>query len=304
MKTLYKIVLLLLIPVFFISCEEGDVFVGTPAGTDLQFITLKGTVATTESNVVSGQVIPITVTIPQSFPVETKVQVIAFLPNTNKRSTKSVIFPAGETTVDSEMTVPGAEQSDLPFHMNLEIYLAAITTGDDVDTFGFPGKQYSLTSDKITLDFSDTTIPAQNVNRLLIRFDFENYNNGNPASNNLNLSFRKNGVITPIANNNQQATAAYFGSLTATARYENVNFNNAIAEDGTYTIYAFAQKLIASPSDVDYRFVIRFPAGKTRVFAGTLPGLTLGNAASSIPVLQIVKSTDGNGVAQYAITQL
>jgi hypothetical protein len=302
MKTSYKFLVLLGTALFFSSCDEGDVFTGSPVGTNVQFETIQGTITTTETHAVSGEIIPITVSIPNAFPFEVKVQAMAFLPNTNKRTTKTVLIPAGATSADSTMQVPGAEQSDLPFHMNLELSLVAITTGDEVLPTGFAGKQYKLTSDKVVLDFGDSSLPALNANRLIVKFDFEFPNNGNPSSNNLNLSFKKNGVITAIGNSSA-TSAPVFGTLTASARYETVNFNNAVAEDGTYTLSAFAQKLKSTPSDVDYRFVVRFPNDVSKVYSGTLTGLTVGNAASAIPVLQIVKSTI-DGVAHYDVTQL
>jgi hypothetical protein len=303
MKRIYKILFLLVTACFVSSCEEGDVFTGTPVGTNLQFETLQGTITTSETHVVSAQTIPITVTIPKSFPVDTKVQATAFLPNNGKRSTKSIDIPAGQTTVESTMQVPGADQSDLTFNSVLEIYLTGFTTGDEVDTHGFPGKQYSMTSDKITLDYGDAALPALNPNRLIVRLDWEFPNNGNPSNNNLNLSFRKNNNITTVAPNSN-TSAAVFGTQTGTGRYETININNAVAEDATYTINVFAAKLKTTPSDIKYRFIVRFPNDTTKVFYGVLSGITVGNAASSIPKLQIVKVTDGNGAVEYTVTQL
>ena len=306
MKISYKFFLLLATALFISSCDEDDVFTGSPVGTNVQFETLHGTITTTETAVVSSQVIPITVTIPRSFPVETKVQAMAFIPQTNKRTTKTVMIPAGALSASSTMTVPGAEQSDLPFHLNLELSLIAIATGDDVLPSGFAGKQYSLTSDKVILDFGDSAMPALNSSRFILRFDWEFPPNGSPVigTNNLNLVLKKGGIpVTVTANTNNPIFGTVNNNASSNIRYKTINFSNALADDATYTVEVFANRLIASPSDIDYRFLMRFPDDATKVYAGTLTGLTVTPASGAIAKLQIVKTTVG-GIANYVVTQL
>jgi hypothetical protein len=308
MKKVYKIVLLLTVALFVSSCDEDDVFVGTPVGTNVQFETIHGTISTPETNVVASQVIDITVSIPQAFAVETKVQAQAFLPQTNKRTTKTVIIPAGETSAESTMTVPGVEQSDLPFHLNLELSLIAIATGDDVLPSGFAGKQYSLTSDKVILDFGDSSMPALNNARFIVRFDFEFPPNGTrPGTNNINLVFKKNGIATTIPANATQPNGfvnPIFGTLVSgTLRSKIVTFVNALAADGTYTLEGYSTRLISTPSDVDFRFLARFPEDVSKVYPGTFTGLTVTPASGAVAKLQIVKTTV-SGVAHYDVTQL
>ncbi|HMK06903.1 MAG TPA: hypothetical protein VK476_05190 [Flavobacterium sp.] len=309
MKIFNKIFLLLVAASVLSSCEEDDVFVGSPVGTNVQFETLQGIITTPETHVASSQVIDITVTIPQSFSVETKVQAQAFIPQINKRTIKTVLIPAGATSATSTMTMPGGDNSDLPFHSTVELSLIAIATGDDVLPSGFSGKQYSLTSDKVVLDFGDGTLPASNNARFVVKFDFELPPNGTrPGTNNVNLVFKKNGVASTIPQNATQSNGTVnpiFGTLVSgTTRYKQISFVNALAADGTYTLEAYATRLIETPaSDIDYRFLARFPDDVSKVYPGTLTGLTVTPASGSVAVLKIVKSTVG-GVAHYDVTQL
>lgn len=184
--------------------------------------------------------------------------------------------------------------------------LIAITTGDDVVPVGFAGKQYSLTSDKVVMDFGDSAMPGLNPNRFILRFDWEFPPNGSPVSgtNNLNLVLKKNGTPITITTS---STTAIFGTLTNSAtsntRYKTINFNNALADDATYTIEVFANRLIATPSDIDFRFLAHFPDDISKVYTGTLSNLTVTPASGALAKLQIVKSSVG-GVARYVVTQL
>ena len=310
MKISYKIFLLFASALLISSCEEDDVFTGSPVGTNVQFETINGTVATTETSVVSGQSIPIMVTLERSFPVETNVQVMAFIPSTNKRTLKTVVIPAGATSSDTDekMNVPGAELSDLPFHLPLELSLVAITTGDEVLPVGFSGKQYTLTSPKVILDYGDSAIPVLNANRFIVRLDWEFPPNGSPISgtNNFNLVLKKNGTPITITSNSTTPIFGLLGVLLpnpTNVRYRTINFNNALADDATYTLEVYAQRLVATPSNIDFRFVARFPEDITKVYPGTLTGITVTPPSGAVAKLQIVKTSPG-GVAHYDVTQL
>lgn len=284
------------------SCSEGDVFTGSPVGTNVQFETLQGAISTSESDVVSGQSFPLTITLPQSFPVDVVVEATALITNSTKKTRKTFLIKANQTTVDVMMTAPGGDAtSTLPFNLGVQVYLSAINTAASIDyPFGFAGKQYSLTSNVIDLGYGDSTFLAVNPNKLGVKLDFPGPYTGS-TPNNLNLRVKRDGIVITVAGNSQ-TTAPVYGTTTASGRYEPININ-ASAPDGEYTLEVFAAKLTTDPSDVPYRFVIRFPDETTKVIAGILPGLTVTPAAGAIPKLKIVKTTVG-GQAHFEVSSL
>ena len=224
MKIAYKFFIVVTFSFLLFSCDKGDVFTGSPEDSNVEHVALTGTIATTETSVVAGQRIPITVTIPQTFPVDVNVQATSFIVNTNKRFTRTILIPAGETSVLSYVNAPGGDSTDLPFIMSVQLSLTAITTVQSVDVpVGFEGKQYTLTSNVLELEYGDTSIPSTNAKRLGIRFDFKGpYTGQGPNYNDLNIVLKKNGNI--LAANTlavaSSLTAPLAGSLTSTARYE------------------------------------------------------------------------------------
>jgi hypothetical protein len=307
MKIKYKIFLLLVSSLFVNSCDKGDVFTGSPVNSNVEFVTLNGTVSTPDAFVVGSQDLPITVTIPQAFDVDVNVQVTAFVPNINRKSTKTVLFHAGLTTVDSTIKLPAGDSTELPFDLNLQLYLTGITTAPTTDITipsGFKGKQYIMTSNIVDLNYGDSPLGATNSKRCAIRFDYPDFIKATtppiPTSyNNLNIRLKKDGVVTPVSGNSTQPIN---GTTTSPIRGEAVNFLDT-ATDGTYTIEVFAVKLITSPVDLPYRFTIRFPENTSKIIRGVLPALTLGTVSTAIPKLKIERTTTVTGV-KYEVTSL
>ena len=227
-----------------ISCEEDDVFTGSPEGSNLNFITLRGTITTPETDVVAGQQFPVTISLGDNletpdadlltFPVDVTVEAISFLPNLNKRARKSFVIPAGQNSIEGTMPAPsGDATTDLPFEFDLEVYLSAIATApNDDNTRGFEGKQYSIVSDTIILGYGDTPLAAINSKRLGIRFDY--LGPYGATGNNLNIVLKKNGAVMPSQSSAQGVSSGtsrpITGTLTNTGRYESINFLDAKQE--------------------------------------------------------------------------
>lgn len=219
-----------------VSCTKDDVFTGSPVGTDVNFETLRGTITTPETEVVASQSFPVTITLgdnpdtPEAdlltFPVDVNVEAIAFLPNLNKRARKSFVIPAGQNSIVSTMTAPsGDATTTIPFDFDMQLYLSAISTAQNVKPRGFNGKQYSIVSDTISLGFGDTSLGALNSKRCAIRFDFEGPYSGLTAGgfNNLDIVFKKNGAAFKVASSSS-TTRPVYGTTTNAARYETINF--------------------------------------------------------------------------------
>jgi hypothetical protein len=215
------------------SCSKGEVFTGSPVDTNLDFVTLQGSITTPDVDVVANQSFPVTISLGTvTFPMDVSVEAIAFLPNLNKRSRKAFIIPAGESSITSTMIAPsGDATSSLPFNLDMKLYLSAITTAPDVIPKGFVGKQYSIVSDTIYLGYGDTSVPGVNSKRCGIRFDFQGpYSGAGTDFNNLNIVLKKNGVATTSQSSMQgvsplaSSTRPLFGTLTNAGRYESIFF--------------------------------------------------------------------------------
>ena len=216
-----------------ISCSKGELVTGSPVDSNVEFVTLQGSITTPDSDVVANQSFPVTISLGTvTFPMDVSVEAIAFLPNLNKRSRKAFIIPAGESSITSTMVAPsGDATSSLPFNLDMKLYLSAITTAPDVIPKGFVGKQYSIVSDTIFLGYGDTSVPGVNSKRCGIRFDFQGpYSGAGTDFNNLNIVLKKNGAATTSQSSMQgvsplaSSTRPLFGTLTNAGRYESIFF--------------------------------------------------------------------------------
>jgi hypothetical protein len=234
------------------SCSKGELFTGSPVDSNVEFVTLQGTITTPDSEVVANQSFPVTISLGTvTFPMDVSVEAIAFLPNSNKRSRKAFIIPAGESSLTSTMVAPsGDATSTLPFNLDLKLYLSAITTAPDVIPKGFVGKQYSIVSDTIYLGYGDTSTPGANSKRLGIRFDFQGpYSGAGTNFNNLNMVLKKNGVATTSQSSMQgvsplaSSTRPLFGTLTNAGRYESLFFLDDAEQDLKLTFLNTVDKL-------------------------------------------------------------
>lgn len=253
MKIAYsKLFILLSLSLLLFSCSKDDVFTGSPDESNI--ITLTGSIATTETSVLSSQRIPVTITIPQSFPMDVNVQATAFIPDNNKKATRTILIPAGQTSVVDYVTAPGADSSSLPFIMTVQLSLTGITTAPVVDVPpGFEGKQYKLTSNVLELEYGDTSVLVANAKRMAVRLDFQGPWGSQAGANNLNVVLTKNGnnVANTFLNNPQSTTTPFGGTLANSGngnRYEFLNFldvpqklkifNKTVADSvaGVYTV--------------------------------------------------------------------
>jgi hypothetical protein len=308
MKFSLKIVYSIVVIFSILSCEKGEIFTGSPVNTSVQFESIVGTVTVNESTVVSGQRIPVTVTLPKAFDIDVNIQASTFVPSTNKRVATSFIMPAGQTTLDTFVSSPLADNSTLNYIVEAQVFLTALGTSPINPKVGFVGKQYTLTSNIAKVDFGDTALPGTNSNKCSIRFDYElpRYNVGLSIYNDLNLVLKKtNGTV--IQTISALPTAPINGTVASAqpSRYENIIFLST-APDDTYTISIYANQLISSPTNLKYRFAVRFPDESAKTYTGVLNNLTVTPSSNAVAKLKVVKSppTVAGGLPNYEITQI
>ena len=291
------------------SCSKNEVVTGSPVGTNVNFETLQGSISCDETQLAGGQLVKVTVGLPRTFNVDVLVENSAFVRETGKRTRKSVLIPAGLTSAEMMMPIPAGDQPILPFLMNVDMYLTAITTAPDVVPKGFSGSQYSIVSNILNFGFGDASFTAVNGKRLGVRFDFIDPNaGGNPVFNNLDLKVTKVGFPSFTVSPLSAVNAEVYGTVKATTRYESLYFNN-IGADATYIVEIYAQRLISTPLSVPFRFTLRFANEETRVFTGVLNNavVVLPAGSNSVAKLKIEKSSavvNGQTVYKYIASQL
>jgi hypothetical protein len=227
-------ILFILTCIFFISCEKDDFFSGSPVDSGVNFINVKGSVATNELQLVPGQSFPITISLGDDlttsevdllkFPVDVNVEVTAFIKGQDRRTKLTFTIPAGENSIEATMVTPslgvGGQTSVSYFDLELQMYLTSLVTSADVTPSGFAGKQYKMVSDTLERPFGTTNFgESANPLRCHIRFDWDGpWGNTN---NNLDIVFKKNGIPFKISND---AGRPVYGTTIATTRYESINF--------------------------------------------------------------------------------
>ncbi len=299
-----KIVLIIFSCLILFSCDNNDGYTGEPDAINVPVETLNIAIATTETSVVSSQNFPITITLPKAFDIDVLVEVIAVLPNTNKRSRRNIIILKGVTVAEALMIAPSADIPDLPFIMNLELSISSITSGPEVTPPGFKGISYNVNSNKVMLEYGDAGFSVSNSNRLSIRLynEFPSISATLPNFNNLSWNIKKvDGSPVTIAGN-AQTTQPIYGTTTNLVS-DVINFNRD-ADNIVYIINVFALKLITAPTNLKYKLVVRYPDDKVRVFAGTLNNLSVTTATGAIPLFRVTKSLDSNNDPFYLVQKI
>jgi hypothetical protein len=320
MKNYIKYSFFILLLLSIASCTKGEVFTGSPVGTNVEFVALTGSISSTDNAVVAGQKFPITITLPQSFDVDVNVEVTSFLVNSNKKLRRVFKIPANTTTKTEFMTAVGGEEGGnrLPFNLNLEVYLSGISKFivDEFTVAGFEGKQYSLTSNKLNFDYGDTTIPTHNPSRFSVRLDWQGP--WSAAENDLDIVFKRNGVVIPNSSfgGTNATTYPLYGLLIGSGRTQTVNFNSTATAsgqlpapaDGTYTLEIYAKKLVSgtAPMNLPYRYTIRYSDETVQTISGVFNNMvasTLANLVFASKKLQIVR-TGGTTAPNYVVTEI
>lgn len=309
MKNLNFIIIVATI-ILLTSCEKGDVITGSPIDTNLPVENMVGTISTDATEVVDGQEFLVNVILPNAFGVDTTVEAEVLVPELNSRIRRSVVILAGQTTNELKVSAPSSGAYNLPFNIyTVKVFLTAFNTASNVVPSGFSGKRYSISSNVLNLIYGDSEIPTANPNRLGLVLDFEGVYTGSSIVNDLDVVILKNGAPTVASDfgNTNTVTKPYNGTRIFSGRYEKFNINSLYADDTTYQIALFAKKVITSGSNIDYRFAVRFPDDKVKIYSGTLTNVVVGSALNATQVLKIIKTKSvvaGSTVYDYKVSKL
>ncbi len=255
-----------------IACEDDEPATageGDPLSKNV--INLESTVATTTTLSGEGDIIPFSVTIPETF--ESDATVTAEVRLDNGRTTLgSATIPAGATSGTGTIGIPGDDGASSGNLYGLPDSATIKIIGIQLDTL-VPDAFYTISSNEVKFGILDRTLGV--AGGLNILFDWA----GAPAAD-LDM-------YVYDANTFEQFESAATGS-----RYEVDLFENAGRPDGDYfvAIQVYANGSVEPTADIDYLFALTLPDGTVDIYTGTFE-----DAAADdfyYPVINFTKTTD------------
>ena len=285
MKNFRYIYLIAPLLVLLLSCEsDNEKYSGTPVGNQ-QFETIEGTISTNITAAMRNQAIPFRVSIPRTFKDTVSIEV-ATLNLSGGRTRVSVDILPGDTEATDEIPCAGGLLYDTT--VNLSMTGIALKTVES-------GKHYLIKSNVITLQTGDTSVPPSDNSRLSVRFTWPE-----PASslNNIRLT-----IVRPDNVNNTPILDAGVRDYAILTTVTNVNaLNKYSSQPGEYIFKINAVRLIDSPVNLPYRFVVRFPDGTSRLIQGVYENLT--TTSPQKIVLKAVKTVNpATNIATFVVTE-
>lgn len=289
MKNFKNLFIIMALLTLLVGCESDDVkYSGTPVGNqDIE--TLESTITTTTTVAMLNQLIPIKVNIPRPFNDTVFVEV-STLNLSGSRIRTSIQFLPGQVEAIDEVACAGGLIFDTTVRLSV--------TGISVQTPD-PGKHFLMKSNVIELRTGNTPVPPIDNSRLSVRLAWPDASN---TRNNLRLDVvRPVGTsVVPLGVSPVSALSKTFSILTSTPPVA-LGTNQFSSQVGEYFFRVSATRLTQTPMDLRYRFVARYPDGKTEIFEGVLEGLTTSSAAETL--LKVTKSVDpDNGKAIFVVT--
>ena len=284
MKILKSIVLLCMLSVAFVGCEDDDeVFMGTPVGSQ-NIVTLRGEISTPVEAALSGQEIDFTVTLPRTFNDTVSVEVTV-LGDRGRRFRKSVDVMPGETTATEEITSPGGSL----FETTFEMYISGIA----LQTVEL-GTHYLIESNVLIIPTSSSTVPTQDTNALTVRLVWPN---ASGSGSTMQLTIDRPDPLVDVVG----------GLFTAGGRQhkirnaDGVSNNNISSPTGDY-IFGVKPSGIVGSQDIPYQFIVIYPNGDAVVYTGTYVGATA--TSPSINVAKINKSYNSANQAVFTVENI
>lgn len=278
-----NILFLLFVFIAFISCDnKADKFSGSPIG-KANFINVDATISTNETIVSTLQSFDFTATIPQVFNSDVAVEATIVGVNTSIRRAK-VVIPAGQLSAVGSISAPVAVDSGSStstFTQSATLYLSAILPNDLT-----ANTTYTISSNKIVLKLSDTSVPLSNSDRFIVRLDWQGPwgVSGNPLQNNLDMNVRRDNILYTTSNPaNIPPSTTNQNTKTVDSRFEDFRIMNSYP-NGDFTFEVFAKSIINN-GDLNCRFVLVYPDDKTKTIEFVTSGLML----TSLPSLPIIR---------------
>ncbi len=274
MKKIKYFLLTLVVGSFLTSCYSDDAINEVPVA-GLEDLSLS--VAGPNSATGEGFVVPFTATLPKSFSEDATVQ--ARLDFEGGFVTNTVTIPAGSTSGSGTVSMQGNDGLSKFSGREVKLSLSGVALADQSGIFNITSNEVALTSfDRVQWPYGAATIAG----RMTALFDF-----ANPGSNDLDM------LIYSDAFDLVESAAS--GS-----RWETDIFNDTHPDGGYFVAIDF---WIAS-GDIPWKLFFVDPDQTTVTdFSGTFTNVTEtnqdGNGDFIFPLINITKSTDGDGNVSY-----
>lgn len=280
-----KLLLLFILSIAITSCSDDDdsrTFVDSEVKTSLV-----GTITTNRTMAAPGTTVNFTYTLPQSFSVESTLEVKAVSNvSLNGSAFETVTFitvPAGQTTGVGSITMPGSSDNlhgfdGLANHSTITMTGIALTQPED----GSIADPYVITSEPLVLSAFDLNAPFMTANEstLLLSLDWAGpYASGNDVD------------LYVINSANANIESSETGD-----RFEGDFFNNPANENHPDGDYRVVISIWTSVDDtpIPWRLVLTHPDSTVDVYEGTVDPAD----GSTIPV-GLTKTTDSSGNVTY-----
>ncbi|RED50039.1 hypothetical protein [Seonamhaeicola aphaedonensis] len=298
MKNSIKYIILLIVSLGLFSCSEDDSYSIAYVDDEIK-VELVGSIAISATEAFDGDDVEFTYTLPQSFDVESTLEVTAtslfnaFSQTPNMERFK-ITIPAGTTTGTATFVMPNFD-NEAPFSGISEFLSVSITgialkqppredeDGVKIDPYIPVDDPYTMTSAPVILTLLQTNLasplymaPADNT--LKLSLDWE----GPYDLNDLDLYVFDN----PFT--------ALFESSESGDRFEGDFFNNPANEDypdGDYIVEVAIwdpNGLVTAP--ISYKLVLTLPDGNRDIYEGTVDP-----AVGYVDPVGFTQTTDGSG---------
>lgn len=267
-----------LISLSIVSCSTDDKFTGSPVGNQ-EIVTLTGTISTTVENALTDQEVEFTASLPEGKVFNDTVTVeITALRSDGGRVREYYDFMPGETSITEKIAAVGGLIYDTKFSLSM----TAIKLQTEE-----PGIHYLMTSNQISINTGNNSIPETEDDRLIIRFVWESPS----ATNKFKCWIKKPGVANDIEGNNFTGTSIEHVIKTVSTTS---NGNGSLSsKEGEYIFKLAADQQPVSPENKKYRIILVFPNGDVTVYNGVFENLTQGSLDKK-DVLKITKVGSGN----------
>ncbi|MBL0014188.1 MAG: hypothetical protein IPP30_10975 [Flavobacterium sp.] len=278
MKKYTYIFLSALFALTVISCSTEDKFSGSPVG-NVEIVTLTGTITTTVENALTDQEVEFTASLPDGkvFNDTVTVEVTTLRSDGGRVRGYYDIMP-GQTSITDKIAAVGGLVYDTTFELSM--------TAINLQTVE-PGIHYLLTSNKISINTGNNSIPEAESDRLKIRFVWENPS----SSNKFKCWIKKPGVAADIEGNN--FTGSAIDHVIKTVSTTSNGNGSLSSKEGEYIFKLASDLQPVSPENKKYRIILVFPNGDVTVYNGRFDNLTQGNPEKK-DVLKITKVGSGD----------
>jgi len=275
-KIIYSYLLIAISAMLILSCEDDDpIELGDEDPRNENVVNLEATISTTQPNAGEGNLLPFSITVPQTFASDATVTARVTLDN-GTFSTGTAVVPAGSNSGDGFITMPpdDGERTESLLSQNAGSFEAIAILPDEI----VPGTQFEISSNSVDINiWSDTATVDGGLGIIMDWTDSAN-------------------VDLDVFIDELDGATGLFDSDSG-SRFENIFFANNDTQDGEFLVRI--ETFAAVGEDVDYVLNFTLPNNQLATISGTFTALSAGE--SFVPA-RFVRTTDvASGDISYEV---